>query len=125
MNLTRRSDGVWTGPAGLGLLRPMLLTGKRRVFVLELCRGGDPLLRRGNLACPRAWRYTAAAAVVCPALRRHYLTRQETPNMVDEKDPNDETPETPEATEGAVVEQTEGKVSDEDLDNAAGGKVFQ
>ena len=43
----------------------------------------------------------------------------------DPPDPNDETPDAPEATEGsASAEQTDGKVSDEDLDNAAGGRYI-
>jgi len=42
--------------------------------------------------------------------------------MIDnEKDPNEETPDTPEATEGESAENAEGKVSDGDLDAAAGG----
>jgi hypothetical protein len=46
--------------------------------------------------------------------------------MIDEKDENEETPDTSEATEGnKSAEKADDKVSDDDPDNAAGGKVFQ
>ena len=50
--------------------------------------------------------------------------------MIDEKDPNDETPDAAERTDATPQggnsrsdDETDSKISDDELDNAAGGRV--